>query len=265
MDHDTLARRNRERRPVGRRWNCGSRAPERGALLDLDGGAGLLELALELVGLVALDALLDGLRRLVDERLGFLEAQAGRRADDLDDLDLLVAGARQDDIDGRRLLLLCGAVGTAGAGGGSSGGHCLRGDAELLLEGLDALGELGDRNALELLNPILRAGCHQLSPSSFEVCSACSGAGIGWFGISSAAAGSGASAGAEGVSSAPTASGADASVSASPSAAGSASAAGASASAAGAASAASASAAGASASAAGSGSVPVTSPCSWIC
>src|SRR5689334_19692039 len=37
-------------------------------LLDLDGAAGLFELGLELVGLFALDALLDGLRRLVDER-----------------------------------------------------------------------------------------------------------------------------------------------------------------------------------------------------
>src|SRR5215207_8023509 len=59
------------------------------ALLDLDGGAGLLELVLELVGLLALDALLDGLGRLVDERLGLLETEAGGRADDLDDLDLL--------------------------------------------------------------------------------------------------------------------------------------------------------------------------------
>src|SRR3954469_23835631 len=87
------------------------RASRRSELLDLDGGAGLLELALELVGLLALDALLDGLRGLVDERLGLLEAQAGGRADDLDDLDLLVAGAGQDDVDrGRDLLLGAAAV-----------------------------------------------------------------------------------------------------------------------------------------------------------
>src|SRR3954454_7421865 len=188
-------------------------------LLQLDAGAGLLELALELVALVALDALLDRLRRLVDERLRLLETQARRRADDLDHLDLLVAGAGQDDVDRGRLLLGSGAVGAAGAAGppgprrGSSGCDCCRGDAELLLERLDALGELGHRNALELLNPILRAGCHHLSPSSFEVSSACSGAGIGWFGISSAAAGSGASAGAEGVSSVPAASAGDESAS----------------------------------------------------
>src|SRR5690606_5300989 len=82
-------------------------------LLELDGRAGLLELGLELVGLLALDALLDGLGGLVDERLGLLQAQAGRRADDLDDLDLLVAGPGQDDVD-RRRGLLAAAVAAAG-------------------------------------------------------------------------------------------------------------------------------------------------------
>src|SRR4051794_34772250 len=74
-------------------------------LLQLDAAAGLFELGLELVGLVALDAFLDRLRRLVDERLRLLQAQAGRRADDLDDLDLLVARGGQDDVDRGRLLL----------------------------------------------------------------------------------------------------------------------------------------------------------------
>ena len=82
------------------------------ALLDLDARAGLLELGLELVGLVLVDALLDGLGGLVDERLGLLEAEAGRRADDLDDLDLLVAGAGEDDVE-RGLLLGGGAVAVA--------------------------------------------------------------------------------------------------------------------------------------------------------
>ena len=48
-------------------------------LLQIDGGAGLFEIGLELVGLGAVDALLDRLWRLVDERLGLLEAEAGRR------------------------------------------------------------------------------------------------------------------------------------------------------------------------------------------
>jgi hypothetical protein len=42
-------------------------------LLHLDGAAGLLDLGLELVGLLALDALLDRLGGLVHERLGLLE------------------------------------------------------------------------------------------------------------------------------------------------------------------------------------------------
>ena len=98
-----------------------------------------------------------GFGRLVDERLGLLEAEAGRRADDLDHLDLLVAGAGEDDVDGARLLLFAGAV--AGAAGGRGGrGNRGRRDAELLLERLDALGELEHRDALELVDPLLSAG-----------------------------------------------------------------------------------------------------------
>src|SRR4051794_16052369 len=128
-------------------------------LLQLDGAAGLLELGLELLGLLALDALLDGLGGLVDERLGLLEAQAGGRADDLDDLDLLVAGAGEDDVDGARLLLLGGGA-VAPAGGRGRGGDGLGRDAELLLERLDALRELEHRDALELVDPLLVAGGH---------------------------------------------------------------------------------------------------------
>src|SRR3954449_10747380 len=84
-------------------------------LLDLDGAAGLFDVGLELLGLVLVDALLDGLGSLVDERLGLLEAQAGGRADDLDDLDLLVAGAREDDVKRRLLLGRLGRVARRGA------------------------------------------------------------------------------------------------------------------------------------------------------
>src|SRR5213078_913120 len=117
--------------------NSSGQRAESAELLERDAGAGLLELALELLGLVALDALLDGLRGLVDERLGLLQAQAGRRADDLDDLDLLVARAGEDDVDGRARLLLGGAATAVGSGRGR-GGDRRRRDAELLLERLDA-------------------------------------------------------------------------------------------------------------------------------
>src|ERR1041384_663878 len=73
-------------------------------LLDLDRGAGFLELRLDRVGLVLRHALLDGVGRAVDEVFRLLEAQARDRPDDLDDLDLLVTGAREHDVE-RRLLL----------------------------------------------------------------------------------------------------------------------------------------------------------------
>src|SRR6476659_2790159 len=73
-------------------------------LLELDRCAGFLELRLDLVCLVLGNALLDRVGRAVDEVLGLLQAEARDRADDLDHLDLLFAGARQDDVE-RRLLL----------------------------------------------------------------------------------------------------------------------------------------------------------------
>src|SRR3954464_12301214 len=133
-------------------------------LLDLDGGAGLLELALELLGLVLVDALLDGLGGLVDERLGLLEAQAGRRADDLDDLDLLVAGACEDDVERVLLLTLGGSLAGAATAGGRSRRDGRRRDAELLLEGLDALRELENADRLQLVDPFLGAGHVSVPP-----------------------------------------------------------------------------------------------------
>src|SRR5215210_7834498 len=156
-------------------------------LLDLHPGAGLLEFRLELVGLLAVDALLDGLGRLVDERLGLLEAEAGRRADDLDDLDLLVAGAGDDDVE-RGLLLLGSAVAVAARGAAAGRGRCghgRRGHAELLLERLDALGELEHGDLLELVDPLLGAAGHDysfslsVSPAGASSAGAESGAGSG--------------------------------------------------------------------------------------
>jgi predicted ATPase len=137
----------------------------RGDLLQLDGGAGLLQLGHELLGLVALDALLHRLGGLVDERLGLLQAQARRRADDLDDLDLLVARAREDDVDRAALLLgRAGAVAARRSGRRGRRRDGRRRHAELLFERLDALAQLEHRDALELFDPLLRAGGHGLVP-----------------------------------------------------------------------------------------------------
>src|SRR5690606_23275483 len=68
-------------------------------LLHLDGSALLLELRLDLLGLFLRHAFLDGLGRVVDEVLGFLQAQAGQLAHDLDHLDLLGARLLEDDVE----------------------------------------------------------------------------------------------------------------------------------------------------------------------
>src|SRR5579884_4425944 len=74
------------------------------SLLQLDGGALLFELFLELLGLGLVEVFLDGFGGGLDQVLGFLEPQAGGGADDLDDLDLFVAGGLEDDVEGGLLL-----------------------------------------------------------------------------------------------------------------------------------------------------------------
>src|ERR1700677_2789700 len=109
------------------------------ALLQLDRTAGLLELGLELVGLLALDALLDRLGSLVNERLGLFQAKAGRRADDLDHLNLLVARCGENHVDRARGLLLGATVAPTGRCGGHGRSDGCSRYAELLLERLDPL------------------------------------------------------------------------------------------------------------------------------
>src|SRR4051794_39137649 len=91
--------------------------------LDGDGGAGALESGLGLLGGVLGDLLQDRLRRVVDQVLGLLEAERGQAAHLLDDLDLLVTGSLEDDVE--LVLLGSGLVATAAATGGGGGrdGH----------------------------------------------------------------------------------------------------------------------------------------------
>jgi hypothetical protein len=77
----------------------------------------------------------------VDDGLGLAEAERGELADDLDDLDLLVAGGLEDDVE--RVLLLLGLSG-ARATGSSDGDGGSSGDLELLLERLDEVVELDE-------------------------------------------------------------------------------------------------------------------------
>src|SRR6185369_2496029 len=66
-------------------------------LLDFDLRAYVLELLLDRRGLVLVHAFLDRLGRTLDEVLGFLQAERGDLADDLDDVDLVGADFGQRD------------------------------------------------------------------------------------------------------------------------------------------------------------------------
>lgn len=77
-------------------------------LLDLDSRAGSLEGLGGLVSGLLGDLLEDRLRSAVHEVLGLLQTQGGQLAHDLDDLDLLVAGTGEDDVE---LVLLLGGLG----------------------------------------------------------------------------------------------------------------------------------------------------------
>src|SRR5688572_2930090 len=91
---------------------------DRGVLLDLDRGAGGLEGLGGLLGGVLGDLLEDRLRSAVHEVLGLLEAQGGQLTHDLDDLDLLLAGTGEDDVELVLLLDGLGGGGRARGGGG---------------------------------------------------------------------------------------------------------------------------------------------------
>src|SRR5262245_36644389 len=136
------------------------------ALLDLDLGTLLFQRSLDLVGLLAVDALLHGLRGRVDEVLGLLEAEAGELADDLDHGDLVRADLGED---GGELGLLLGRGGCAvGRGGGATAGGCggnrdrgRSGHAELVLELLLELRQLENGHLLEGLEQLVGGHrCH---------------------------------------------------------------------------------------------------------
>src|SRR5713101_3954096 len=64
-------------------------------LLDLGLAAGILQLFLGCLGVGLVDAFLDRLRRAVDDVLGFLEPQAGKLANRLDHVDLVITDGGQ--------------------------------------------------------------------------------------------------------------------------------------------------------------------------
>ena len=93
--------------------------------------------------------------------LASFETEAGEGPHLLDDLDLLVAGAGQDDVELVLLLLGGGGIAAAAGGGGGRGDGCGRGDAELVLELLQQLGQLEDGHAGDGIEDLF-FGCHDL-------------------------------------------------------------------------------------------------------
>src|SRR3982751_5343365 len=92
-------------------------------LLQGDRGAGLFEDVLGLVGGLLVRALEHGGGGAVNEGLRLTETEVREGAHLLDDLDLLVAGRLDDDVEGILLLdLLSGGTGATRGGRGSGSG-----------------------------------------------------------------------------------------------------------------------------------------------
>src|SRR5205807_4381942 len=111
-------------------------------LLQLDNRALRFELLLDLFGFLLGHAFLHGAGRAFHQVLGLLQAQVGDGPDLFDHLDLLLAGALQDD---RELRLLFGGGSRGPTPRSATPGRrgrrhrCRDRDAELLLERLDQL------------------------------------------------------------------------------------------------------------------------------
>src|SRR3954465_7995197 len=152
--------------------------PGRGSL-DGDGGAGALESGLGLLGGVLGDLLQDRLRRVVDQVLGLLEAERGQAAHLLDDLDLLVAGSLEDDVELVLLSSLLGATAAAtGSRGGRDGHGGSSGDVEGLLELLHEVRQLEEGHLLERVEQVGAGNLgHVCSPSGQSSLAASAAAG----------------------------------------------------------------------------------------
>ena len=121
-------------------------------LLEGNGGACLFESSLCLLGGFLACTLEDGLGSAIDDSLGLAKTQRGELADGLDDLDLLLADALEDD--GEGVLLLNLFSGGSGARSGCSSNRSSGGDLEGLLECLSEVADLDEGQALELVEQL---------------------------------------------------------------------------------------------------------------
>ncbi|MEY9562728.1 hypothetical protein ABIA26_005070 [Sinorhizobium fredii] len=134
-------------------------------LLDVDLGASVFELLLEVSSFRLGNGFLDSLRSAFDEVLGFLEAEAGDGADFLDDVDLVRAGIRQDDVE----LGLFFFSRSSSASSATSSSNCYRSssrNAPLFFEQLWKAQQLPGRSARRGLQRSLRD-----QPFYFSFCS----------------------------------------------------------------------------------------------
>src|SRR5262249_9025503 len=131
-------------------------------LLDLDLGAGLLELLYDVLGLGLVDADLDILGSAVNQIFRILEAQAGDFTNDLDDADLVGPTALQDHGE-LGLLLNRGGSCTATTSSRRRGNRDRsRLDAPLVLERLRQADEVDDGEVREVGDDFIlrdRHGC----------------------------------------------------------------------------------------------------------
>src|SRR5437879_4080311 len=129
------------------------------SLLQFDGRALRFELLFDLFGFLLGHAFLHRAGRAFHQVLGLFQAQVGDRSDLLDDLDLLLPSALQDD---RELGLLLGRGRSRRAAGrprrrGRRRHRRRDGHAELLLELLDQLGELDHRQVADRFDDVVVA------------------------------------------------------------------------------------------------------------
>src|SRR5690606_8130933 len=94
----------------------------------------------------------------VDGVLGFLQAQAGQFANDLDDADLVGAGFDQNDVEFGLLFSSSGSAASSRSGHGNSGGSSRH--AELLFHFLDQFRQFENGHASDGVKDFSFAKCH---------------------------------------------------------------------------------------------------------
>ena len=117
-------------------------------LLEFHFRAGFFQLRLDSFGIVLGSAFLDSLRSAVDQFLCLFQAQASQFADNLDDRDLVRASFGQHNV---KLGLLFSSGSASSSRSGSNGNRSSGGNAELLFESLNELGQLQDGQGLDIL------------------------------------------------------------------------------------------------------------------